>query len=62
MLLELLRVGSCSTLLLLLLLDLREHLLLLMLGRAHYPPGPAAPTPHLLELVVKVVLRRHSTL
>lgn len=58
-LLELLRVGPCSTLLLL--LDLRKHLLL-MLGRAHYPPSPTSPTCHLLELVVKGVLRRHATL
>lgn len=49
MLLELLRVGPCSTLLLL--LDLRKHLLL-MLGRAHYPPSPASSTWHLLELMV----------
>lgn len=59
MLLELLKVGPCSTLLLL--LDLRMHLLL-MLGRAHYPPSPASSTCHLLELVVKGVLRRHATL
>lgn len=59
-LLELLRVGPCSTLLLL--LDLRMHLLLLMLGRAHYPPSPTSSTRHLLELVVKLVLRRHAAL
>lgn len=59
MLLELLRVGPCSTLLLL--LDLRKHLLL-MLGRAHYPPSPSSSTHHLLELVVKGVLRSHATL
>lgn len=56
-LLELLRVGLCSTLLL---LDLRKHLLL-MLGRVHYSPSPTSSTRHLLELVVKV-LRRHATL
>lgn len=58
-LLELLRVGPCSTLLLQ--LDLRKHLLL-RLGRAHYPPSPASTTRHLLELMVKGVLRRHTTL
>ena len=56
---ELLRVGPCSTLLLL--LDLRKHLLL-MLGRAHHPPCPAPSALHLLELVVKRVLRRHAAL
>lgn len=55
-LLELLRVGPCSTLLLL--LDLRKHLLL-MLGRVHYPSCPTTSTPHLLELVMKGMLRRH---
>lgn len=60
-LLELLGVGPCSCSTLLLLLDLRVHLLL-MLGRAHHPPSPAASAPHLLELVMKVVLRRYSTL
>lgn len=59
MLLELLRVGPCSTLLLL--LDLRKHLLL-MLWRAHYAPRTTSSTWHLLELVVKVVLRRDTTL
>lgn len=58
-LLELLRIGSCSTLLLQ--LDLRKHLLL-MLGRAHYPPSPTSSTHHLLKLMVKGVLRRHATL
>lgn len=58
-LLELLRVGPCSTLLLL--LNLRKHLLL-MLGRVHYPPSPTPCTAHLLKLVVKMVLRRHTTL
>lgn len=60
-LLELLRVGPCSTLLLL--LDLRKHLLL-MLGRTHYPPSPTTSTStcHLRKLVVKGVLRRHATL
>ena len=60
MLLERLRVGPCSTLLLLL-LDLRKHLLL-MLGRIHSPPSPASSTRHLWELVVKGMLRRHATL
>lgn len=60
-LLELLGVGPCSCSTLLLLLDLRVHLLL-MLGRAQHPPSPAASAPHLLELVMKVVLRRYSTL
>lgn len=57
-LLELLRVGPCSTLLL---LDLRKHLLL-MLRRVHYPPRTASSTWHLLELVVNRVLRRHAAL
>lgn len=56
MLLKLLRFGPCSTLLLQ--LNLRKHLLL-MLGRAHHPPSTSAP--HLLELIVKGVLRRHPT-
>ena len=55
----LLRVGPCSTLLLL--VDLRKHLRL-MLGRTHYPPSCATSTCHLLKLVVKGVLRRHATL
>lgn len=56
-LLELLRLGPCSPML----LDLRKHLLL-MLRRAHHPPGPASSTRHLRELVVKRVLRGHATL
>lgn len=56
MLLKLLRFGPCSTLLLQ--LNLRKHLLL-MLGRAHH--APTTSTPHLLELIVKGVLRRHPT-
>lgn len=58
MLLKLLRIGPCSTLLLL--LDLRNHLLL-MLGRIHYPSSSSTSTCHLLELMVKGVLRRHAT-
>ena len=56
-LLELLRVSPRSTLLLL--LDLREHLLL-MLGRVHDSSCPTASTCHLLELM-KGMLRRHPS-
>lgn len=61
-LLELLRVGHCSTRLLLL-LDLRKHLLLLMLWRVHYPTTTSSPSSswNLLELMMKGKLGRHPS-
>lgn len=56
MLLKLLRLGPRATLLLQ--LNMRKHLLLMLRG-AHHAPGPAPSAPHLLELVVERVLRRH---
>lgn len=58
MLLKLLRFCPSSALLLQ--LNMGKHLLL-MLGRAHHPPSPSTSTAHLLELIVKGVLRRYPT-
>lgn len=56
MLLKRLRFRPRSALLLQ--LDMGKHLLL-MLGGAHHPPSPTTSAAHLLELIVKGVLRGH---